>query len=200
LTKSQVGLGNVENTALSTWAGTSNFTTIGTLVAGAVPARLVTGLSITTGNGVSGTVSSGAFSFSLGAITPSSATATGGILSSGATAGVGYATGAGGTVTQSTNRTTGVTLNTVCGQITCNSTSLAANANATFTVTDSAVVAGDTVTVNMASYSTGLPMCWVQSVNGSGGSFQITVRNMHASTADTTADKINFTVHKSVTN
>lgn len=31
LNKSSVGLGNVENTALSTWAGTSNITTIGTL-------------------------------------------------------------------------------------------------------------------------------------------------------------------------
>lgn len=31
LTKSSVGLGNVENTALSTWAGSSNITTVGTL-------------------------------------------------------------------------------------------------------------------------------------------------------------------------
>lgn len=42
LTKSKVGLSNVENTALSTWAGSSNITTIGTLAAGAVPwARLL---------------------------------------------------------------------------------------------------------------------------------------------------------------
>lgn len=40
-TKSDVGLGNVENTALSTWAGSSNITTIGTLSSGTVPwARL----------------------------------------------------------------------------------------------------------------------------------------------------------------
>jgi hypothetical protein len=31
LAKSDVGLGNVENTALSTWAGTTNITTVGTL-------------------------------------------------------------------------------------------------------------------------------------------------------------------------
>jgi hypothetical protein len=34
LTKSDVGLGSVENTALSTWAGTTNITTLGTIVAG----------------------------------------------------------------------------------------------------------------------------------------------------------------------
>ena len=34
LTKAMVGLGNVENTALSTWAGTSNITTLGTITSG----------------------------------------------------------------------------------------------------------------------------------------------------------------------
>jgi len=120
------------------------------------------------------------------------------ILTSSATAGIGYSAGAGGTVTQATSRTTGVTLNKVSGVITLNSTSLAAGTQATFTVTNSAVSATDTVLVNMASYSTGLPSCWVQSV--SAGSFTLTVRNNHASTADTTADTINFTVHKGVSN
>ena len=36
------------------------------------------------------------------------------------TGGIGYATGAGGTVMQATNKATGVTLNTVSGQITTN--------------------------------------------------------------------------------
>lgn len=34
VTKSDVGLGNVENTALSTWAGSSNITTLGTITTG----------------------------------------------------------------------------------------------------------------------------------------------------------------------
>ncbi len=34
VTKSQVGLGNVENTALSTWAGSANLTTLGTIASG----------------------------------------------------------------------------------------------------------------------------------------------------------------------
>jgi hypothetical protein len=34
ITKSKVGLGNVENTALSTWAGSTNLTTLGTITSG----------------------------------------------------------------------------------------------------------------------------------------------------------------------
>lgn len=41
--RTSAGLGNVENTALSTWAGTANITTIGTLSAGAIPTTLLTG-------------------------------------------------------------------------------------------------------------------------------------------------------------
>ena len=41
ITAANIGLGNVENTKLSTWAGSSNITTIGTLSSGTVPwARL----------------------------------------------------------------------------------------------------------------------------------------------------------------
>lgn len=43
LTKSKVGLGNVENTALSTWSGSANINTIGTLVNGSVPWANVSG-------------------------------------------------------------------------------------------------------------------------------------------------------------
>ena len=38
VSKSHVGLGNVENTALSTWAGSSNITTLGTVTVGSAPA------------------------------------------------------------------------------------------------------------------------------------------------------------------
>jgi hypothetical protein len=50
--------------------------------------------------------------------------------------GIGYATGAGGAVTQATDRTTGVTLSKLTGQITTNNASLAAGAEAEFTVTN----------------------------------------------------------------
>ena len=53
----------------------------------------------------------------IGAATGTSLAATGAVTSSG-TAGVGYATGAGGAVTQITSRTTGVTLDKTTGSIT----------------------------------------------------------------------------------
>lgn len=50
LTKTQVGLGNVENTALSTWAGSANITTLGTIATGSIPESKLTFTDITTGN------------------------------------------------------------------------------------------------------------------------------------------------------
>ncbi|MBV5338368.1 MAG: hypothetical protein J0665_02245 [Deltaproteobacteria bacterium] len=44
VTKSDVGLPNVEDTALSTWAGSTNITTLGTITTGTVPVARVSGL------------------------------------------------------------------------------------------------------------------------------------------------------------
>ena len=44
VTKTQVGLGNVDDVALSTWAGTANITTVGTLSSGTVPYSLLSGV------------------------------------------------------------------------------------------------------------------------------------------------------------
>jgi len=131
----------------------------------------------------------------IGAATGTSLAVTGAVTSSG-TAGVGYATGAGGTVTQTTNRSTGVTLNKTSGQITTDATSLAAGAEAEFTVTNSTVAATDTVIVNITPGGTGTPQAYVSNVGS--GSFKITITNLHASTADTSADVINFVVIKGV--
>lgn len=69
------------------------------------------------------------------------------VLSSGATAGIGYSTGAGGTVVQATNKSTGVTLSTVTGIITMNNASLAADTTVSFTLTNTAIAATDAVIV-----------------------------------------------------
>jgi hypothetical protein len=45
VTKGQVGLGNVQNTALSTWPGSQNITTLGTIATGTVPAANISGLN-----------------------------------------------------------------------------------------------------------------------------------------------------------
>lgn len=68
-----------------------------------------------------------------------------------ATQGTGYATGAGGTVTQLTSRTTGVTLNQACGEITLFAGSLAGHEADEFTLTNSEIGANDLVVVNIKS-------------------------------------------------
>lgn len=132
-----------------------------------------------------------------GATTLSSVAATGAITSTGG--GVGYATGAGGAVTQLTNRTTGVTLSKLAGQITTNNASLAAEAAAEFTVTNTLVAIGDVVVVSIQSGTNGgNTEVYVSTV--AAGSFNIKVANNNpaAGTAETGAIIINFAVIKSV--
>lgn len=112
---------------------------------------------------------------------------------------LGYATGqaAGAVVTQATNRTTGVTLNNLTGQITTNAASLAAEAAAVFTVTNSKVAAGDVIVLSQASGSNG-GNTDVAVVAVAAGSFNIAVvnNNVAAGTAETGAILINFAVIK----
>lgn len=127
----------------------------------------------------------------IGAATGTSLTATGVIASTG-TAGVGYATGAGGTVTQGTNRTTGVTLNKTAGAITLFSAAGSATA-ATFTVTNSTVAATDVIILNQKS-GTDLYDLMVTAV--AAGSFNITFRTTGGTTTETPV--FNFAVIKAV--
>jgi hypothetical protein len=111
--------------------------------------------------------------------------------------GLGYSTGAGAAVTQITNRSTGVTIDAPCGAITTDNTSLAAGAEASFTVTNAYVAVGDCVIVTPRSGQTAATsVAFVTTV--AAGSFVITLSNIHASTADTGAMIINFAVIKSV--
>ena len=64
--------------------------------------------------------------------------------------GIGYAAGQGGTVTQATSKATGVTLSALCGQITLNAASLAANTVVSFTFTNSQIAATDVIRINIA--------------------------------------------------
>lgn len=97
------------------------------------------------------------------------------------------------TVTQATDRSTGVTINYPSGQITTDATSLAAGAEATFTVTNSLVTATSVPVIAAASGQTaGTSVPIVSAV--AAGSFDITLTNLHASTADTGAMVINFIV------
>ncbi|MGD9545049.1 MAG: hypothetical protein AB7F41_14575 [Methylocystis sp.] len=61
---------------------------------------------------------------------------------------LGYATGAGGTVTQSTSKSNGVTLNKLCGDITLNAASLNNNTVVSFILTNNKIEAGDILILN----------------------------------------------------
>lgn len=69
--------------------------------------------------------------------------------------GIGYTTGAGGTVTQGTSKSTGVTLNKICGEIATHNASLAAGASVFFTFTNSAIAATDLIVLNHVTSGTG---------------------------------------------
>lgn len=122
-----------------------------------------------------------------------------GALSTLPAVGIGYATGAGAAVTQITNRSTGVEINAVCGTITTHNASLAAEAAAKFTVTNSAVAIGDVVVVSQRSGSNGGNTA-VNVVAVAAGSFDVQVSNNNAAagTAETGAIIINFAVIKAV--
>lgn len=107
--------------------------------------------------------------------------------------GLGYATGSGGTVTQSNTRTTGVTLNKTNGSITLVSAA-GSTSWQSFTVTNSTVAATDVVIVNQKSGSDTY-MIHVTAV--STGSFTIT----YATTGGTTTEQpvFNYAVLKAVT-
>ena len=120
-----------------------------------------------------------------------------GITTTSATAGLGYATGAGGAVTQTTNITTGVTLSKLSGTITTVASTLAAQATVEFIVTNTLVEATDVIAVSTTYAGGGSPMVSVAQVGA--GTFSIVLFN--ATTATTALDAavvINFAVIKAV--
>ena len=141
---------------------------------------------------------SGAFALDtpvLGAASATSVIATGAVLSLG-TSGIGYASGAGSTVTQATNKSTGVTINKICGQITMSNAALAAGAEVSFTVTNSTIASTDVVIVNHASAGTaGAYLVGISSI--AAGSFGITISNVSAGSLSQ-AIVLNYAIIKSV--
>lgn len=111
----------------------------------------------------------------------------------------GFMPGAGGGVTQATNRTTGVTINKMTGQITTNNASLAAEAAAEFTVTNTLVRSTDVVIASIQSGTNGGDTEVIVSAVAN-GSFNLKVCNNNAAagTAETGAIVINFAVIRAV--
>jgi hypothetical protein len=88
----------------------------------------------------------------------------------------GYVAGEGGTVTQATSKSTGVTLSKKCGQITMNAAALAADTTVTFTLTNTEIVATDIIILNHVSGGTA--GSYLLNAQAGSGSASINVRNI----------------------
>jgi hypothetical protein len=105
---------------------------------------------------------------------------------------LGYTAAAQGTVTQLTDKGTGVTLNKSSGQITMNGAALAGGAAATFTLTNSLISAKDVIILNVGSVGTaGAYTCYVSSL--AAGSAVLALRNLTAGSLSE-AVVINFAI------
>lgn len=105
----------------------------------------------------------------------------------------GYGAGSGGTVTQATSRTTGVTLNKPSGQITLFST-VGSTTFSTFTVTNSTVTTSDVV---VASQRSGTDLYYILVTAIGSGSFNLSCATTGGTTNE--APKIDFVVIKGAT-
>lgn len=110
-----------------------------------------------------------------------------------ASSGIGYGTGAGGTVTQATNKTTSVTINKPVGQVITSSAALAGGAETGFVVNNSVVAATDIV---FATNQNGNYIATAYAV--AAGQFALRLRNINVSSLSD-AVTINFVVIKGVT-
>ena len=93
---------------------------------------------------------------------------------------IGYAAAAQGTVTQLTDKSTGVTINASAGQITMSNATLNATTNVSFTMTNNKVGPKDVIIVNVAGgvASNVTYNCWVS--GHASGSCSFVLRNISA--------------------
>lgn len=147
------------------------------------------------------TVTTGTFT-SPALVTPAIGVATGTSLSTtgnqviSSTGKHGYATGAGGTVTQITSKATGVTLSKSTGQITLDGAALAASTTVSFTLTNTVIEAGDILILN--HISGGTAGSYLLNAQSAAGSASINVRNISLGSLSE-AIVIAFAVIKAVT-
>ena len=107
----------------------------------------------------------------------------------------GYVTGDGGAVTQSTSKSTGVTLSKKCGQITLHNAALAADTTVSFTLTNTTVAVTDIIVLNHVSGGTA--GSYLLNAQAAAGSASINVRNITSGSLSE-AIVIGFAVVKAV--
>ena len=179
LSATSVGLGNVTNESKETMFTNPTFTgTVTGVSKSAVGLGSVENTALSTWAGSTNITTVG--------------TLTSGVRSSNTTAGIGYATGAGGTVVQITSRTTAVTINKLTGYIQLLSAAGQA-AWLSVTVNNSTVAATDNVVVTPAT-GTNTYICNVSAV--AAGSFRFTYYSLVGTAID--SPRFNFAVIKGV--
>jgi len=177
---------------------------LGTVASGVISACTSTSMAMVTpvlGTPTSGNLSN-CTSTSMVLTTPVIGAATGTSLSTtgnqviSSTGKHGYATGAGGTVTQATSKATGVTLNKSTGQITLNAAALNLDTTVSFTLTNSVIEVGDILIMN--HISGGTAGSYLLNAQSSAGTASINVRNITGGSLSE-AIVIAFAVIKAVT-
>lgn len=161
-------LGAATGTSLALGGGTAltttNRTGTGNLVLATSPTLTTPNIGVASGTSLA---VSGAITSSGGAITSASPTA-----------GIGYATGAGGAQTQLTSKSTTVVSNTITTAVTMNNANLVAGTAVSFTFTNSSIAATDQIIVTRQSGGTAGAYAF-DGIPGV-GSATITVRNLTA--------------------
>lgn len=106
---------------------------------------------------------------------------------------LGYSAAAQGTVTQATDKSTGVTLDKSAGRITMNNAALAGATAVSFTLTNSTISANDAIIVNVSGGGTAAAYTtYISSMTA--GSAVVTLRNLTASTSLSEAVVLNFSI------
>ncbi len=103
---------------------------------------------------------------------------TGNFLMTSSTGALGYGTGAGGTVTQATSKSTAVTLNRPSGRITMNSATLNANTTVVFSLNNSTMQLGDTLSVAVVGGAAGAATYEVACFSNNSAPAYITLKNI----------------------
>ena len=110
-----------------------------------------------------------------------------------ATQQLGYANSAYGTVTQSGNKASAVTINNTAGTITTTNAQMAPNAEVAFVVNNNQVSKLDTVVINIASGATATFAYTIAVVTVTDGAFTVNLVNV-SNNAYTDTLKINFSI------
>lgn len=105
---------------------------------------------------------------------------TGSNLITSPTGAIGYGTGAGGTVTQLTNKSTAVVLNKSTGKIIMSNSALAAGGTVSFALTNTVLSANDTISFNLVGGYAVYATYTIDTNTTNGSLVRITVNNISA--------------------